>query len=101
MGQVHPMIYADIRDAVRESIYDSGGDVPYEMLLQLGTLFPDIPTVGGLVPGMIQLLQAPFAARESGSVGGQMSQGPGPSPTNTSPDLAKMQETRSQQIDSQ
>jgi len=98
--EVHPIIYAEVRDAVREAIYQGGKEVPYEMLLQLGTLFPDIPTVGGLVPGMIQLLQAPFLARETGSVGGQMSQGPGPAP-NTSPDLAKMQETRSQQIDNE
>jgi hypothetical protein len=84
---------------VREAI--QGADIPpYAVLLELGIMFPEIPTHPSLAPGMIQMLQAPFMARETGSAGGQMSQGPGPAPQ-PAPNVAQLEETRVQQIDSQ
>jgi hypothetical protein len=96
----HPPLYEMVKEDVREAI--QGADIPpYAVLLELGIMFPEIPTHPSLAPGMIQMLQAPFMARETGSMGGQMSQGPGPTPQQPAPNLADLEKTRVQQIDSQ
>ncbi len=97
----HPDVYAMLKEEVRELIQSRDNPPPYAVLLELDSMFPELPTHPSLVPGMIQLLQAPFMARETGSVGGQMSQGPGPAPQQPAPNVAKLEETRVQQIDSQ
>ncbi len=100
LREVHPLVYRELRESVRELVSSGDENVPYDMLLQLGTLFPEVPTVASLAPSMIKTLQAPYIARETGSAGGQMSQGPGPSPQ-PAPNIAKLEETRVQQLDSQ
>ena len=100
LREVHPLVYKELRETVRELVATKRDNISYDMLLQLGTLFPGVPTVASLAPSMIKTLQAPYMARETGSAGGQMSQGPGPSPQ-PAPNLAKFEETRVQQLDSQ
>ena len=99
--EVYPALYDQVREGIVAAIQGGDSLPPYGMLLQLGTLFPEVPTVAALDPSMIQLLQAPYMARETGSEGGKMSQGPGPAPQKPAPRLAKLEETRVQQIDSQ
>lgn len=101
LRQGHPTVYRAVRDALAESLRNADRPPPYEVLLQISTLFPEVAPHPSLEPAMIQLLQAPYVARETGSVGGQMSQGPGPTPQQPAPNLADLEKTRVQQIDSQ
>ena len=96
----HPAYYRALRDSISEGIRESDERPSYEYLLTISTLFPEVPAHPSLESSMVRLLQAPYSARETGRVGGQMSQGPGPSPQ-PAPNLAKFEETRVQQLDSQ
>ena len=96
----HPAYYRALRDSISEGIRESDERPSYEYLLTISTLFPEVPAHPSLESSMVRLLQAPYSARETGRIGGQMSQGPGPSPQ-PAPNLAKFEETRVQQLDSQ
>ena len=92
-----PQFYAFARNLVIEKIQDGENPLPYEELLALSTMFPDIPVHPSLAPDMIRQSQEPYMARATGSVGGQMSGGGGSSPQ-PAPNVAQFEKTRVQQL---